>query len=598
MGFGIDIGAGAIKVARVQRTLRGFRVVGAARRRMAAGGDAKAAARALRELLAATQPGPGVVGLGGRDINLQIVQQPSMPAANYRAMMGYELEQRRGAEGALYGEYATLREPDPYNPGYLAMAGIAKREYVDDRIAVAAGAGVDVRDAVPTPFALFAAYRNAYGVENGTVMLLDIGAETTDLVLVRGGKLLFCRNVATGSRVFDNGIAGMASVTRDEAEARKIRFGNLGPSSDAADPREEEIRPAVRAGAGQLAGAIQSSIGFSRTQLGEKDLTVDKIYISGGGARLLGLTGYLQSSLKIPVEPLDPFRNVDLPNFEGAEELKSLPTDMTAALGLAEIQADRSACGEVLSILPDRLKARRNFFQGPAYLVAAGILMLVGVIAVTAVAAIRRGAAESERSAFQEKNKGVQDRIQKVNDYEASIRTLLAKRRMLESQVAPGRGVLDSILKMGKVVPEGVHIRSVRLVNLAEVMTNMAPPQRIVFSPPGKGILEGVIPPRKATAAPPQGEITVRVVEAGSRGETEKFPPDALHGAVTVDAPWLGVQIEGEVDDQVKGTPSVVLDDLKLQLADPSRGVVAELHQEGASSRPGWQLFKIILRYE
>jgi type IV pilus assembly protein PilM len=598
MGFGIDIGAGAIKVARVQRTLRGFRVVGAARRRMPSGTDARGSARALRELLAATQPGPGVVGLGGRDINLQVVQQPSMPPANYRAMMGYELEQRRGAEGALYGEYATLREPDPYNPGYLAMAGIAKREYVDDRIALAEGAGVDVRDAVPTPFALFAAYRNAYGVENGTLMLLDIGAETTDLVLVRGGRLLFCRNVATGSRVFDNGIAGLASVTRDEAEARKIRFGNLGPTGEGADPREEEIRPAVRAGAGQLAGAIQSSIGFARTQLGEKDLTVDKIYISGGGARLLGLPGYLQSSMKIPVEPLDPFRNVDLPAFEAAEELKSLPTDMTAALGLAEILADPGSCGEVLSILPDRLKARRNFFRGPAYLVAAGVLMAVGVIAVTVVAVIRRGAAESARSSFQQNNKEVQDRIQKVNDYEASIRTLLAKRGMLESQVTPGRGLLDAILKMRKILPDGVHVRSVRLVNLAEVMTNLTPPERIVFSPPGKGILVGVIPPRKATAGPAQGEVAVRIIEAGSRGETEKFPPDALSGAVKIDAPWLGVQIEGEIDDQIKGTPSVVLDDLKLQLADPSRGVVTELHQEGASSRPGWQLFKIVLRFE
>src|SRR5690349_22873617 len=118
MGFGVDFGATSIKVVRVQRTLRGFRLVGAARSHIPPGGDRKGeAVHALRDILSKTNPGIGVVGLGGRDVNLQVVQQSAMAPANYRAMMGYELEQRRGAEGELYGDFATLREPDPYNPG-------------------------------------------------------------------------------------------------------------------------------------------------------------------------------------------------------------------------------------------------------------------------------------------------------------------------------------------------------------------------------------------------------------------------------------------------------------------------------------------------
>src|SRR5688572_14807613 len=226
MGFGIDLGATSLKVVRLQRTLRGFRMVGAARMHIPAGKSrSEEAAGALRELLARTNPTVGVVGLGGRDVNLQVVQQSAMAPANYRAMMGYELEQRRGAEGELYGDYATLREPDPYNPGYIAMVGIAKRDYVDDRIGLVAGAGIDVRDAVPTPFALFAAYRNAYGNENGTILLADIGAENTDLALVRGGKLIFCRNVSTGAAVVDQGVARLGGLSAEEAEARKIQIG-------------------------------------------------------------------------------------------------------------------------------------------------------------------------------------------------------------------------------------------------------------------------------------------------------------------------------------------------------------------------------------
>jgi type IV pilus assembly protein PilM len=597
MGFGVDLGSTTLKAVRVQRTLRGFRLVGASRMHVPPGANRKAEALdALRDILAKTPAGIGVAGLGGRDINLQVVQQSAMAPANYRAMMGYELEQRRGTEGELYGDYVTLREPDPYNPGYLAMVGIAKKEYVDERIGMVAGAGIDVRDAVPTPFAIFAAYRNAYGVENGVVLLLDVGAENTDLALVRGGKLIFCRNVGTGAGVVDQGIARLGGLSPDEAESRKIRFANLGPPSDGADPREEEIRPAVRSGASQIAGTIQSSLAFARGQLGEKDLAVDKVYLSGGGARLRGLSNYLQSALKIPVEILDPFRGVDLGKLANEPELAARPSDLTAALGLAQISADPKSAASALSILPDRIKERRNFFQGPAFLVAAGILMAVGLAAVTTVAVVRKSRAVAALRSFQDSNKDVQQKIQKLEESETELITLIAKWRMLDSSVTPGRGILDALRKMRMTLPEGVHIRGVKLVDLQEERSHLVPPERVVFRSPGRGILEGVIPARKSGVdeLPP-----IRIIQDGRRLEPEKFPPESMEGTVKIVAPWLAVQIEGEIDDRIKGgTPQAVLDEMKGQLSDPLRGVTAELFQEGASPRPGWQLFKVVLQFE
>jgi len=128
----------------------------------------------------------------------------------------------------------------------------------------------------------------------------------------------------------------------------------------------------------------------------------------------------------------------------------------------------------------------------------------------------------------------------------------------------------------------------------------MTPPERIVFSTPGRGILQGVIPARKSGAATagPEAESEIIIIEDGRRGAPEKFSGESMQGTVKIEAPWLGIQIEGEIDDRIKGTPQAVLDDLKQQLSDPSRGVTSELLQEGAGSRPGWQSFKIILQFE
>jgi len=160
MSYGVDIGSTAVKVVQVRRTFGGYKMVGAARKRVAKG-DKAVVQKAVTDAL-----GPrngqraGVVGLSGRDINLQIVQQPAMKPLNYRVMMGYELDQRRGEATDMYLDYCTLREPDQFFPQYLALIGLGKSAYVDDRIDTLVKSNLDVRDAVPNSFALFTAYRD------------------------------------------------------------------------------------------------------------------------------------------------------------------------------------------------------------------------------------------------------------------------------------------------------------------------------------------------------------------------------------------------------------------------------------------------------
>lgn len=598
MGFGIDVGSSTLKIVQVNRTLKGFRVVGAARRRLPKidkpEESRQVVGRSVRELLGLREGRVGVVGLSGRDINLKLVQQAQMPAVNYRTMMGYEVDQARGSENALYGDFCTLREPDPYFPGYLAMVGLGKVSYVDERIGAAQAAALDVRDAVPTPFALYIAYRNAYGVENGTILLLDIGADNTDVAIVRGGRLIFCRNVSTGSRVFDQNISGMAGIGVDEAEARKIQYGNLGQGGDGADPREDEVRPAVRTSAGQLAGIIQSSINFAKTQLNDRELAIDKIYLSGGGARLRGLLEYLASATKIPVELLNPFQNVELGPMQEQDDFKSLPTDMAEALGLAQISAGGGA--GVLSILPDRLKARRNFMRGTMFLVVAGIALGVGLVAATVLGLIRRGTAAGELAKFNAETSAVNQRVQQLDNHEEELRKLVAKRRLLDSHVVPGRNLLDAVQKLRRTLPDGIYIRGLEFVNLADDRNAETGPRRVVFGYPGRGILEGIVQRGKGLDPANDPELKIRLVDAGAQAEPESFSRASMAGTIHVESPWLAVVIRGEIDETIKGGPGTVLDDIRLQFTDPVRGVTAELHEEGASTRAGWRGFRILLR--
>ncbi len=588
MGYGIDIGGSAVKVVAVRRTLKGFKVVGAGRRRLGKAPtpeDAKkAATRALAEILGGGNGRAGVVGLSGRDINLRIIQQPQTSGVNYRQMMFYEVQQARGEAGELYADYCTLREPDSYFPQFLAMVGVGKREYVDERLTMAKAAGVDVRDAVPNSFALYSAYHNAYGTEGGTILLLDLGADTMEMVMVRGGRMIFARNVSQGARTFDSQVAGMAGVSVDEAEARKIQYGSLGPVADGGDAREEEVRPAIRTAASQISGVVNSSIQFAKTQLADKDLAVDKVYLSGGGARLKGLPEYLSSALKVPVEILDPFRNTDVSFLSDVEDFRQLPTDLACPLGLAQL-AETTAGGTSLSILPEPMKKAREFRKGPVFLIAAGAVLAAVMIVVTVIAWLRQSAQQKALNEFTEKTANTNDRIARMNELEKEQREWAGRADQLLAVQRNGRALMDVVQKLRRSLPEGVNVRKLDLFDLSRLRDGV-PRRRCLFHAAGIGLVIGEISKEEN-----DGTIIMR--------SGEKFAKDGREGYVEWESPTMGIGIEGEIDENVGGGPGAALVAIKQQLSDPSRGVAAEIEeQRQAAEKPGWRQFRIVVRFE
>lgn len=606
MPYGIDIGSTAVKVAALRRTVRGYKVVAAARRRAPRPEDGAAEAKAAlpRLLYEALGPRngsrrPGVLGLSGRDLNLQLVLQPAMKPLNYRVMMGYELEQRRGEGGDLYVDYCTLREPDAYFPQYLALVGLAKRAYVDERIELARRAGVDVRDAVPNAFALYAAYRNACEPEAGTVLLLDVGSDAMDLAFVRGGRLLFARNVSTGARAFDQQIAASLGVSLEEAERLKVAHANLGPPGPGADEeREEQLRAPVRAAAGQLAGVVSSSIQHARLQLNDRDFAVDRVLLSGGGARLRGLAGYLSGALKVPVEFLDPFAKLDLSGLSGpdVEEFRRLPTDMAVALGLGQIGSPPPAlAASTLSILPDALQRRRNFFRTTLWLLVGGAALAASLGVATVLAAVRKGAEESALAAFQSRTADVRRRMEEMEALRRDQRELAARLDALGGPVAGGRAVLDVVARLRRALPPGIAVQEIRLGDPPARRDDRftMPPERfrVAFVSRQRGLVVGDL-----EGDPGGREIRVK-------GHPEPFGEEDVadgleRGVLRWPAPPRAIVVAGEVDENIRGGAREALRALRDQLSDPPRGVKASIQSQRAGEKPGWRAFEILVQFE
>lgn len=164
-----------------------------------------------------------------------------------------------------------------------------------------------------------------------TVALLDIGASKSNLCIVAKGKPRLVRTFYRGG----NGITAAIQETLgagcgfDDAEQKKISTGILYDETAEGHEQSADISSAIKRGLTPLLIELQQSLHAYEIQ---QDDSITRLYMAGGGARLLNLDKFLQGALEIAVEP---FRvPADLTHkFIGREEARFvIPTGMGLAL--------------------------------------------------------------------------------------------------------------------------------------------------------------------------------------------------------------------------------------------------------------------------
>ena len=180
------------------------------------------------------------------------------------------------------------------------------------------------------------ALQNCYEVnyqpdETEVVTLLNIGASTMNVNIVQGTRSLFTRDITVGGSQFTDVLQRSLGISFQEAEAVKRGAMDAGEEVD-----EKSIVPLLNDVTEIVAMEIQKTFDFYRATSEDEQMVVGKILISGGGSKLKGLAEELSGKLELPVEVLDPFRNikVDTRKFD-PDYLSEIMPEMAVAVGLA-----------------------------------------------------------------------------------------------------------------------------------------------------------------------------------------------------------------------------------------------------------------------
>jgi type IV pilus assembly protein PilM len=176
-------------------------------------------------------------------------------------------------------------------------------------------------------FALQTCYEINYGVDPGRVVaLLNIGASTMNVNVVKGSNTVFQRDIAAGGNQYTDAIQKDLNLSFEQAEALK-----KGEQVEGASP--EGLHPILQAVSENIAMEIQKTFDFFRATSQED--RIDQIFLSGGTAKIHGLRDLLQDRFG-PVELLNPFLNVAYSEKEfNPDYIEDIAPSAAIAVGLA-----------------------------------------------------------------------------------------------------------------------------------------------------------------------------------------------------------------------------------------------------------------------
>jgi type IV pilus assembly protein PilM len=175
----------------------------------------------------------------------------------------------------------------------------APREAVIDTVRAVENAGLHVSQ---VDLASFAALRAAAHLANDTEVLLDIGANGTNIIVHTDGIPKIVRTVPRGGAEVTKMVASRLGLTTTEAESIKCRIG-LGreENEESAEVVAEAIRP--------LMTEIRSSFNYFAQANPER--RVKRLALVGGAALLPGLPETLTEELGVPTYLSDPLQRVN-----------------------------------------------------------------------------------------------------------------------------------------------------------------------------------------------------------------------------------------------------------------------------------------------
>ncbi|MBI2875932.1 MAG: type IV pilus assembly protein PilM [Candidatus Tectomicrobia bacterium] len=328
--LGLDLGSHALKAVLVERSSKRTRLLSFAlvELPMVAGEPQGAQLQALAEAFESLHL-RGVEIVTAVESSRAIMKQLTLPA-----MSPKEMEQAMPWEARRYIpfdledvalDYQVLRKEKDARDMEVFLVAIP-RSQVESHLEILRAGRIDPAWTGVSALALMNAFLAGGGLRpEETVVLIDLGAETTTLNVYREGEEFFTRSIAIAGNAFSVAIQeslGIPSLAQAEARKRKPEPG-------------DDLWRLIASPFSELVLELRRSLTFYDNRTGRRGL--DRLLLTGGGARLQGIDQLLERELDLPVEVYHPLRGIEVVEAGlpcSSQTLEELSPQLSLALGL------------------------------------------------------------------------------------------------------------------------------------------------------------------------------------------------------------------------------------------------------------------------
>ena len=258
------------------------------------------------------------------------------------------------------------------NPDTKILLVTGNRKAIIDRFEIVRAAGLNPVIADVDAFAVLNVYMlEAKPAGEELTVVLDIGANTTNIAIVEGGIIKVVRTLFLAGNNFTRTLQHELSVPQEAAEALKRKYGlskrfkseeAAAPGKRAAEPLLPDGKTEAEAGAEvydllsaqvkQISAEVVRTIAYFTEKILVPEIHISKVALIGDSADMPGLADYLSGELEAPISIFRALEKLNLSRLKD-KSCASHP-GFAAAAGLSlRTPGDRGRLLTRVNLLPD-----------------------------------------------------------------------------------------------------------------------------------------------------------------------------------------------------------------------------------------------------
>ncbi|HMO26320.1 MAG TPA: type IV pilus assembly protein PilM, partial [Tepidisphaeraceae bacterium] len=304
------------------------------------------------------------VGVSGQSSFARFIKLPPVEPKKIPEIVRFEaIQQIPFPLDDVEWSYQLFEQPDSpeVEVGIFAM----RRELVNHHLKYFTDVDLNVQLVQTSPLAVYNAIQHDGRLAKGTAMIIDVGAENTDLIIA-DDRSIWLRSIPIGGNNFTETLVKAFKLPFTKAEELK---------RDAATSKyAKQIFQAMRPVFADLVSELQRSIGFYASV--HRESRIRKIIALGGTFRLPGLQKYLQQNLQLDLDRVDSFAAGAPSDPKTAASFQENLLSAVGAYGLALQAMDQTVVTS--SLLPAAIKKEKVWKEKTKWFALAAGLMVAG----------------------------------------------------------------------------------------------------------------------------------------------------------------------------------------------------------------------------